>query len=162
RWLSRGVRWALHLILLVAILVGLHFLNRYLLNAGLIHLPGHRAFVAGNWLPILFLLFYALCWLSWWLYKLLSTEENLVEFPDITHAWEEAGEPLSRNGVDIRDLPLFLVLGRTEGPPEQLFQSARLQFTVRQTPARVDAPLHVYVTAQAIYVTCQGCSLLGR
>jgi hypothetical protein len=159
--IGRGVRWLLHFLLLGLILVGLYYLNRYYFEVQN-YLPGKHWIIRYNYLGITFLLFYALVWLSWWLWKLLSTEENLIEFPDITAAWEEASETLHRNGIDVRDLPLFLVVGRTEGPPEHLFQAAHVQFTLRQVPGRQDAPLHVYATAQAIYVTCQGCSLLGR
>src|SRR5262249_24524298 len=69
---------------------------------------------------------------------------------------------LARAGLQPRDLPLFLVLGRPEGPMNALFQAAKLQFVVKQTPGRPDAPLHVFATRDAIYVSCQGCSLMGK
>lgn len=154
---GRGVRWALHVIVLAAILVGLWWLNR---SDWLLALLRGRP-LAHFWLPILFLLFYTLCWLGWWLWKLLVTDEEYAEFPDITAAWEEAREALARAGIDPRDVPLFLVLGRTEGPSEVLFQAGRLSLVVKQAPARANAPLHVYATREAVYVTCEGVSLLA-
>src|SRR5438105_1685685 len=59
------------------------------------------------------------------------------------------------------DLPLFLGLGRPSGPEEALFDAAQLAFVVKQAPAG-PAPLHVYATRDAIYVTCAGASLLGK
>src|SRR5262249_53466569 len=66
-----------------------------------------------------------------------------------------------RAGIDPRDVPLFLVLGRTEGPTAALFQASRLPLVVKQAPARADAPLYVFASREAIYVTCEGTSLLG-
>src|SRR5262249_44673085 len=46
---------------------------------------------------------------------------------------------------------------------EGLFHTAaQLPLAVKQTPADPQAPLHVYATREAIYVTCAGASLLGR
>jgi hypothetical protein len=158
---GRGVRWFLHVLVLVVVVVVLHYLNDPVLRFFGVRITNHPDLLRHNWLPILFLLFYVLCWLGWWLWKLLVTEEEYAEFPDITAAWEEARAALDRAGIDPRDVPLFLVLGRTEGPSAVLFQAGRLQLVVKQAPTRADAPLHVYATREAVYVTCEGVSLLG-
>src|SRR4051812_48834549 len=91
------VRWVVHFLLVGAVLVGLHFLNQYL---GLDKkLPGHSETVRKNWLPIIFLLVYALCWLGWVLYRLLAAEEERPEFPDIHDAWEAARAALGKAGI---------------------------------------------------------------
>src|SRR5260370_14375829 len=118
---GRGVRVALHLTLLAALLLSLVVLNRLL---GLDRtLAGWGQLLRQTTLPLLFLIFYALCWVAWWLWKLLSTGEG-AEFADISAAWEEGREALGRGGIDVRNLPLFLVLGRTRGPPDRLFHAA--------------------------------------
>jgi hypothetical protein len=158
--LGRAVRWVLHFIIVALILVGLHFLNQALgLNQLIL---GRSALLRQNWLPILFLLLYALCWLGWWLWRLLVTEEDYPEFADITEAWDEACEALRRARIDLREVPLFLVIGRPEAPHDHLFQASRLPLVVKNAPARADAPLHVYATEKAVYVTCAGASLLGK
>src|SRR5262245_6277783 len=68
--MGRGLRWFLHLALLAAILIGLYFLNTHVLRLDT-QIPVRSRYVRENWLGILFLLVYALCWLSWWLWKLL-------------------------------------------------------------------------------------------
>jgi hypothetical protein len=161
RALSRGVRWFLHALLLLAVLALLSWLNSPSALNMPEKLPGYPGWVKHGWLPILFVLFYALCWLGWWLWKLLSTPEQLPEFPDITKAWEEAREALARQGIDLRDLPLFLVLGRPEAGQRALFAAAQKSYRVKEVPSRDDAPLHVWATATALYVTCEGCSPLG-
>src|SRR5438128_1243254 len=90
--MGRGLRWFLHLVLLVAILIGLHFLNAPFQS----QVRVGNWLVRENWLPILFLLVYALCWLSWWLWKLLVSEEEESSFPDIDGAWEEAVAALNK------------------------------------------------------------------
>jgi IcmF-related N-terminal domain len=157
--LSSAVRWTLHILLLVTVLIVLYLLNRPLGLPGLI--PTTPRFIAELWLPILFLLIYVLAWAAWWLYKLLSADEEQSVFPDIDEAWGEAVEALGKAGVSLTDLPLFFVLGRPEAPEEDLFNAAQLQLVVRQTPSRA-APLHVYASRDAVYVTCAGASLTGK
>ena len=77
-------------------------------------------------------------------------------------AWEEAVDALERAGIAPADVPLFLVLGRPRGPEDGLFRAAQLQLVVEGVPQRPAAPLHVYASAEAIYVSCAGASLLGR
>ena len=43
-----------------------------------------------------------------------------------------------------------------------LFKASKLGMEVRQTPAADGAPLHVFATRDAVYVTCEGASLLGK
>src|SRR5262249_32086971 len=105
--LGRAVRWVLHALVLIAILVGLYFLSRFLGMARF--LTRYGPWVQYNWLGFLFLLFYALCWLGYWFYSLLMAEEEGPEFPDVSSAWEEALADLKREGIDVREVPLFLV-----------------------------------------------------
>jgi hypothetical protein len=156
---GQAVRWVLHLVILAAILVGLYFLGQTF------HIEKYiprQPLLRKAWLPILFLLVYALCWLSWWLWKLLVSEEEPSYFPDIDAAWEAGLQALHKAGLGLTDLPLFLILGQAEEDEKALFQATALPLKVRQTPPQADAPVHVYATPEAIYVTCPGASVLGR
>jgi hypothetical protein len=155
-WLVRAV---LHVVLLALLVVGLYFLNDYLGIAP--DIATRWPWVRRTWLSILFLLVYALCWLSYWLWRLLTAEEGGGEFPDIDEAWAEAREALRRAGLGLTELPLFLVLGQPEDDEKALFQAAELALKVRQTPGRPEAPIHVYASQEAIYVTCPDASLFG-
>lgn len=176
---SPAMRWVIHGLALLGVLVVLGVLNAVLRIANQIPLPGNTGslgwFIRHLWLPLLFLLVYALAWLGWWLWRLWMEEEGPSSYPDIDAAWEEAVRTLAQNNIQVTDLPLFFVLGRTEGPDEaepgergrkaeeSLFhQAAQLTLAVKQCPNTADAPLHVYATREAIYVTCAGASLLGR
>src|SRR5262249_38150569 len=137
--LGRGILWTIHFVIVAAILVGLYFLNERLNFRGFI--PAHYPFLAKAWLSILFLLIYLLAFVSWWLWSLLAADEEDTEFPDIDRAWEQALDALGKKGIDLTDLPLFLVLGHPEGEEKTLFQAAQLQLVVNQVP-HGEAPLH--------------------
>ncbi|MGH6738900.1 MAG: type VI secretion protein IcmF/TssM N-terminal domain-containing protein, partial [Bradyrhizobium sp.] len=53
-------------------------------------------------------------------------------------------------------------LGRPAGSVDDLFFASQLPLQVRTVPRRAEAPLHVFANKEAIYVTCEGASLLGR
>src|SRR3954467_6466450 len=84
---SAVARWTVRVLLLGGILVGLYFLNNVL---GFDKLLASHPSLQRYWLPVIFVLMYALLWLGWVLYKLLTAEEEHPEFPDIHDAWEAA------------------------------------------------------------------------
>jgi hypothetical protein len=149
-----------YLCVLVGIVIGLYYLNAYLqLDLAL------RSPLAGLhrfWLPILFLLLFATGVLVRWLYRLLGPDTPTNDFPDIDEAWGEAMAALDRAGIDPTEVPLFLVFGRPAGSWDALFAASGLPLQVRNAPAREDAPLRVFAGRDALFVTCEGASLLGR
>src|SRR5207253_8500431 len=125
-------------------------------------LPVRWALLRHGWAPLLFLLIYVLMWLGWWLWKLLQPEEEASVFPDIDEAWAEAVKALEQGNIDITEVPLFLVVGKPAAAEEAMFAAAQLNLTVKQSPRRGDAPLHVYANRDGLYVTCAGACLSGR
>ncbi len=155
RWTPAA--WVLHLALVLLAVVGL---------AALQHVTGlervlrtHFLGLHRVWLPLLFLVGYALCWLIVWLWRILGPDREAGEFDDIETAWAAAGRQLEAAGISLGATPLFLVLGRPAGAVEHFFAATRLPFQVRHAPGP-DAPLHVYATREAVFVTCEGASLL--
>jgi len=156
------LRWIIHAVLVTGILVGLSFLNRYVEH----WLPTANWFVRKTWLPLLFVMVYALLWLGWWIWQLLGPAEESSQFPDIDAAWEEAMQTLAQAQLDLTRLPLFLVLGKPDGGEEIFFQTASSAgaavFSLSKfAPKRSDSPLRVYVGTESVFVTCPGASLLG-
>jgi hypothetical protein len=154
------IRAVLHVVMLVAILVGLAILHHLLDLGKLIKAP--YPLLRDYWLPLLVLLVYVLMWLGWWLWKLLQPEEEASVFPDIDEAWTEGVQALEQGNIDLTEAPLFLVVGKSAAPEEALFAAAHLNFTVKQSPRRADAPIHVYANRDGVYVSCAGASLSGR
>lgn len=157
---NRWVRLGLHLLLLTAVLVGLGYVN-YLLDLEKV-LRAPWPVLRKVWLPLLFVLMYALGWLGWWLYRLLQPEEKNSAFPDIDAAWKEIQQALDNAGLGLSEAPLFLVLGKPAGAEESLFAAANMPFQVRNVPRKPAAPLHVFAGRDGIFLTCAGASLLGR
>lgn len=158
--LGRVLRWIAHGVFLLLALVGLTALNYYLqLDKALsTPLPVLRLV----WLPLLCLLAYSLLWLGWWICRVLATPREPSPFPDIDAAWNSAVRTLEQRGVDLTKTPLFLTLGRPAEKEINLFNAARLPLLTAPVPQDSEAPLHVYATAEAVYVACGELSLLGR
>src|SRR6266540_784144 len=157
---ARRLRWVVHIIIVVLIVVALWYINWRFDLEKVLHSPWpilHQV-----WLPLLFLLIYALCWLGWWLWRLLSPDAASDQFPDIDAAWTEALTALSKAGIDPAEVPLVLVLGRPARSMEDLFAAAQLTLPVRHVPRGPDAPVRVYASREAVFVTCEGASLLSR
>jgi hypothetical protein len=154
------VRWVLHLLLVAAVLVGLWYLNGWLGLERL--LRSDWPFLHPYWLPLLFLILYVLAWLGGWLWQLTGPDHVGWDYPYINQAWDEAVMTLAAAGIDPRTVPLFLVLGRPEGPEDALFLGAELGLRVWHAPRYAGAPLHVYGSPGAVFVTCAGASVLGE
>jgi hypothetical protein len=161
--MSAGLRWFLHAVVLLGVLVLLGWINYVSRAAQLwINSPNFAPWLCKVYFPLIFFLLYAMAWLGWWLWKLLGPEDTASDFPDIDEAWAEAVQALNESGIELTDAPLFLVLGKPAGGEEPLLNAAQLSLTVKQAPKRPNAPLHVYANRDGIYVTCAGASVLGR
>jgi hypothetical protein len=152
------LRWFLHFLLLFAILYGLYILNGYLQLPKVLHsvLPVLHPY----WLPLLFLLLYLMGWFAWGLWQLTGPEKVGRDHPDVNDAWAEATRAVADAGIELRQLPLFLVLGRPEGSEDQLFEATGRALKVR-APRATTAPLHIYADKDAIFVTCGTTSVVG-
>jgi hypothetical protein len=155
---SGRLRTVLHVLAVVIVLAILFYVNQ--LPAVYLKIPRYRL-LSRSWLPILFLLIYSLGWLSYWLWRLLIAEDDGRRFPDIDEAWQQALAALRQAGLHLGDLPLFLVIGQPEDDEKALFQASQLAWEVKQAPADGNAPIHLYATREAIFVTCAGASVLG-
>jgi hypothetical protein len=157
--MPRWLRVVLHVLVVAAILAGLFWINSH--EEWIPDAIPKTWWIRFSWLPILFLLIYTLCWLSYWLWTLLVSDDEGPYFADIDAAWEEAKTALRLAGVGLTDQPLFLILGQPEDDEKALFQASKLTLEVKQAPSSPDAPLHVYATREAVYLTCAGASVLG-
>jgi hypothetical protein len=153
---GRGFFWAVHVLLILAIVAGLAWLNDRLDLPRYLESPGEWA--ARAWLPLLFLLLYVNLWLGRGLWRLLQPEAPPSPFPDLDAAWAEATGALERAGTDVRRLPLYLVLGRPRAGDEALFEAGRVKAAALAGPT---APVRIFAAADAVYVTCPDACLLG-
>lgn len=155
----RWVRVLVTVILLAIILTGLFYLNR--LEIVQTYLQKHaRDGIRPYYLPILFLLLYALTWIAYFWWKLFNASDA-AEYPDIEVAWREGMDKLRENGISVVDLPLYLVVGRPQGGDASLFLNSqqKIEFTA---PKSDSAPVRIFAGPNAIYVTCTGASTWGK
>ena len=161
RMLGPFLRWTLHVLLMAGILFGLWYINKssglenLLLNTRLHHLKQF-------WLPILFLILYALSWMGWWVWSLLAAEPEDTAFPDIDQAFEECSQALAQAGLGWSDAPLFLILGKPLGGVEALLNAAQLSFQVKSVPRRADSPIRMFANRDGIYLACTDACILGK
>jgi hypothetical protein len=158
RRVVRVLRWIVHILVVILILVLLRFLNLHSEISKYLISPYPR--LHGYWLPILFVLLYFTAWCIWWFYRLIANRVR-GDFPDIDTAWTEALEKLDEAGIDIRTVPVFLVLGQPQAGNPIFFSSTKLPFTLREEPARPDSPIHLYATREVIFVTVESLSALN-
>jgi hypothetical protein len=154
------IRWICHFLIVALVLVGLYFLNRWLELERVLRSPW--PFLHAFWLPLLFLLLYLMAWLGWWIWELTGPEKLTNEFPDIDRAWNEGVRTLGDAIIDLREVPLFLVLGRPLEGEENLFIAAQFGLRVREVPGWAEAPLRFSGGQEAAFVTCPGASVLGK
>ena len=98
------------------------------------------------------------------LYKalVLWLEGDVSPFPDIDHAWKTGLDELERQGIDLMQTPLFLILGSAnEWQEKAVFDSTRFSLNVRETP-KGPASLHWYGNADGVYLVCSDTSCLSK
>jgi hypothetical protein len=152
--------YVLAVVAVIAVLVGLWYLNGYLDLPR--QLGGPFPSLRAYWLPLLLVLFVAALLAGRWAWRLVGPLGEPAGYPDIREAFAEARAALAEAGLPLTDLPLYLVVGRPAAGVGSLFTASRLTFTVRGVPGRGDAPVQVYANTKGIYVACPGASLLGR
>lgn len=152
------VRWILHIFLVLLVLVGLYYLNWWFGLERVLRSPW--PWLHPYWLPILFFIIYIMFWLGGWLWSLTGPERVGDDYPDLQQAWELAIATLYRSGIEIRQAPVFLVLGRTEAPPNQLF-GVTLRLRISAPQGNV-LPLRIYASQDRVFITCPGASVLAR
>jgi hypothetical protein len=97
-------------------------------------------------------------------YKALALwlEGEASRFPDIDFAWKAGLAELRAHGLDLTEVPLFLILGTPDDAAEKaLMDASRLSFRVHQVP-QGPAALHWYANPDVIYLACTGVSSLGK
>ncbi|HQR05703.1 MAG TPA: hypothetical protein PLN21_02720 [Gemmatales bacterium] len=125
------------------------------------YLPTFAQRNAPFYLPIFFLVFYAFCWLLYWLILTFSEDDTVIEFPDIEEAWIKGLEQLKDEGISLGDFPLFLIVGRNAAGEEALFQASGLKDIIA-APGRERSPIRFYAHRDAIYIVCAGATAWGR
>ena len=90
------------------------------------------------------------------------TPGNASAFDDIDWAWEKGIAELERQNLDLRRIPLFLILGSAGAEAERtLFEASGLRFTIADTPPG-DVALRWYASSKAIFVVASKVGCLSK
>lgn len=154
------LKWVVHFIIVGLVLYLLYWINYWLQLDRVLRSdwPSLHAY----WLPLLGLLLYGMAWLAWWIWELTGPEKLTNDFPDIDHAFKEGLRCLADSSIDVRDVPIFLVLGRPLEDVDNVFLAAQQGFLVREVPRWPEAPVRFSGNKDAVYITCVGASVLGK
>ena len=92
----------------------------------------------------------------------LWLEGEASPFADIDRAWKAGLDELERQGLDLSQIPIFLILGSSGDAQEKaLFNSAKLSLNVKEVP-QGPAAIHWYGSQDGIYVTSTTVGGLSR
>ena len=92
----------------------------------------------------------------------LWLEGSPSRFPDLDSAWREGLRVLEEHGLDLSNIPLFLVLGMAEHRKvEALFRAAALDWVVQDVP-QGRAPLRWYANERGVFLVCLDASRLSQ
>ncbi len=109
---------------------------------------------------LVFLLWLAIPFAVGYTLKLWLTGD-VSPYKDIQFAWKQGLAQLKEHGLDIRQIPVFLIVGPgSERRTQALMDASRMSFRVKSVPEG-PAPLHWYANPDGIYVVMTGTGCLG-
>lgn len=86
----------------------------------------------------------------------LEGERSL--YPEIDHAWEVGVQAIADQGLDIREMAFYLIIGsRAVGQERAMMQTGQLDLRVEGVPEG-PGPLHWYATPDSVYLFCSDAS----
>jgi len=97
-------------------------------------------------------------------YKVLKLwlEGEISRFPDIDYAWKVGVAALEQNGLDLTEIPIFLIIGSAgEHQEKALMQASGLSLRVQEVP-QGQAELHWYANPDGIYLVCTNIGCLSK
>ncbi len=149
----------------IAVLVALFQILTVALAIGVLVIGNERHVIQAWWHPYKLALLGALLILAPILvYQAarLWLERESSRWPDILEAWNAALLELRHQGIPIKDVPVFLVVGGAcDEEEKRILAEAPCELTVRAAPAGA-AALHVYGGPDAIFICLSRTSQLAE
>lgn len=150
--------WLKRLLLVGLILTALALCNRFFRLNQLVEAP--LGWPGEVWLPLVVLIAYLSLWCGWWMWQ-FATRPIESPFADLDNAWRNTLTQLAQAGIDLTEVPLFVVLGLPLSGEDGLIKGSQINFTVQRAP-RPDAAIQVYANSEIILVFCHNASVLCK
>lgn len=152
--LPRWAAWSMEIgAVLIVCLIFIYINNKLQLHNNL----GGLAPLRKVWLGLIVLLVWGTGRLTLALVR--QFPRQLSRFPDIRLAVQAGEEFALDNGIDLQEVPVFLVIGATDDCEAALVKSPFVGQTVKIHPA--EFPLHWYGDSEALWVTLPGVSAIS-
>lgn len=156
--LTPTTRYILEFLLVVLVVGGLFALNVVFDLGRIVDPPPRFRSFRNAWLAILGLLVYLAIRL--FIFILQQLPKPIEEFPDIDEAMAEGLAALADARIEIREVPIFLVVGMTP-PSEESFQQSAFVGTEIHVNRR-GLPIHWYGTEKGVWICIPGVSALTQ
>jgi len=111
------------------------------------------------WL-LLFLLVFVITVIVYFLVKFWLVKEE-SRFPNIDQIWETALEQCQQQGISVRQVPIFLVLGAKDQPQASNLMKASLLPMSVVVPKQQDTDLVFFANENSIFLFLNGCSCIS-
>lgn len=154
------VTWPVGISLIVALFLVVCVVTFFIITRAM----GKNAFYDLPWwqgAPVVILLTIVIPIVTYFCIKLWMQEEWSA-FEDIDRAWKAGLAELSRNGLDLRRIPIFLVHGTTSPESEaQFFAASGVSFSFENFPPGPNA-LHWYGNRDAVFIVLSDVGCLSH
>lgn len=110
---------------------------------------------------ILFVLLYLFVRLVVFVIRLFGIEDT-PEFPDLDRAWTEALQQLARQGLDLRGLPLFVVVGLPEDQERPFLMGAKFSAMATGPSPETTQPLRLFANSKSAFLFISGASAIAK
>lgn len=112
------------------------------------------------WAAILFIACYVFVRSLLTLIKAFSGQDD-GSLADFEMVWNEGVDALAAAGLDLRSLPVFLLVGLREEDEQNFLASARFSPSCVSPPEDVASPLRFFANREAVFVSCSGASAIS-
>ncbi len=148
-----------HLVVVVVIALLLGYFSENI--PGGQEVNSESAFINRYLYGLLFVLLYLFVRLVVFVIRLFGIEEA-PEFPDLDSAWTEALQQMARHGLDLRRLPLVLVIGLPEDQECSFLMGAKISAMATGPSPETTQPLRLFANSNSAFLFISGASAITK
>ncbi|WP_197528589.1 type VI secretion protein IcmF/TssM N-terminal domain-containing protein [Aeoliella mucimassa] len=113
------------------------------------------------WLPLMFVVAYAIAWFSWWTWLAWRQPSPLSPYPEIQQAWQAGLTGLESAGIKLSDRQVVFMVGSTPSTDNDILASLEVDAVYGPRPLAATAPVRILADEKAVYISAPGVSALS-